>query len=70
MANVYCYRDNCRYRSKKKSRAKNKRGEFLHRCIKDTIVISDFVDGDIIDFSNTNTCCCLCFELEKKAGDS
>ena len=63
---IYCYREDCRHRSNKKSRAKNKRGEFLHRCTRDVVVISDFVDGDTINFSKTNTCCCLGFAL--KAG--
>lgn len=64
MAAVYCYREQCKFRSVRKSRANNRRGEPLYRCTKDIVVITENVDGDIIDFSKTNTCVCLGFEFK------
>ena len=38
---VYCYIENCKYRSKRKSKYVNGRGEPMYKCTRKSIIIDD-----------------------------
>ncbi len=45
---VYCYCENCKYRSKRKSKAVNKAGQPMYKCLRKTIVIGELDGTDFI----------------------
>ncbi|MCR5669890.1 MAG: hypothetical protein K6G10_02705 [Butyrivibrio sp.] len=51
---VYCYCENCKYRSKRKSKTVNKAGEPMYKCLRKAIVIGE-LDGS--DFMNEHAEC-------------
>lgn len=65
MSSVYCKVESCDHRSKRRSRSKNKAGEWLYKCTKKDLVIIPYVNGDSTEYeSNTVTCLGYCCELE------
>lgn len=56
MSSIYCHVESCKYRSKRRSRTKNKGGEWLHKCTKDTLVMIPHIDGEYESDDNTITC--------------
>ena len=46
---VYCYCEKCKYRSKRKSKAINKAGQPMYKCLRKTIVV-DTLDGTDFTF--------------------
>jgi hypothetical protein len=63
---VYCYRENCKYRSKRKSQRKNRNGEPLFKCTRETLVITEYVPGDGLDYSSEKVSECLYFEKKEQ----
>ena len=45
---VYCYCESCKYRSKRKSKAVNKAGQPMYKCLRKTIVVGELDGTDFI----------------------
>lgn len=62
MSNVYCYVDTCKHRSKRRSKKKNRNGEWLYRCTKDNLVLTpvSFGGGEELEESIVD-----CIEYEE-----
>lgn len=73
MAKVYCYKELCTNRSKRKSKFTNTAGDPLYRCLLEDIVIINYIPGDEEYYGDSKVCECLGFKLrddyEKENGD-
>lgn len=61
---VYCYKENCANRSKRKSKYNNRKGEPLFKCLVSDIIITNYCPGDEESYSETKVCECLNFALK------
>lgn len=62
MATIYCYKKDCKNRSKRPSKAKNGKGEYLHKCLCKDICISEITPSDVDDVQvKNNIVSCLSF---------
>jgi len=68
MSNVYCNIESCQYRSKRRSQSKNKKGDWLYKCTKESLVILPYCDGEGIDYGE-NTVTCLGYRKKSEKND-
>ncbi len=45
---VYCYCETCKYRSKRKSKAVNKTGQSMYKCLRKAIVVGELDGKDFV----------------------
>lgn len=65
MAIVYCYNKRCKYRNKKSSKALNKGGNRMHKCMCKELVIQSHISGFDETLVEENIVSCLNFEKDE-----